>query len=337
MHRLRLISNPAPMKLHDLSRKLSEFFQLGLGMVAVFILAAAGCASLAGQTVPASDLDSPLPEPPQPKLHVHEKSKVGPCQVIHVEQQAGSAMAAGAAEHAIADAGLEVIPHGRESSELAQAANLPPCPPQPIIDWFARFLNGPEVKPLTPAEKGRLAIRNVLDPFNAITIVGQSAITIAADSHTAYGPGFTGFAKNIGVSYSQDMTGEFLGTFLIPSIFRQDPHYHRMPHASIPRRFLHAITDVVWAQGDNGRGMPNYANLIGFAGADEIGNLYVPGRQTDLPATAARYGIGLGTAPIDNFITEFLPDLARRIHVRVVLVQRIIDQVARTEGGTGTQ
>jgi hypothetical protein len=41
----------------------------------------------------------------------------------------------------------------------------------------------------------------------------------------------------------------------------------------------------------------------------------------------------MATAPIDNFVTEFVPDVARRIHVRVVLIQRIIDQVAK--GGSG--
>ena len=93
---------------------------------------------------------------------------------------------------------------------------------------------------------------------------------------------------------------------------------------------------MVWTQGDNGKGMPNYANLVGFAIDDEIGNLYVPGRQTDLPASAARYVIGLATAPTDNFVTEFLPDVARHIHVQVVVIQRIINQVAKTDG-SGTQ
>ena len=68
----------------------------------------------------------------------------------------------------------------------------------------------------------------------------------------------------VGVSYTEDMTGEFFGTFLIPSIVHQDPHYHRMPHASIPRRILHAAAQVFWTQGDNGKGMLNYADLVGF-------------------------------------------------------------------------
>ncbi|MGB6973742.1 MAG: hypothetical protein WBD67_03565 [Terracidiphilus sp.] len=212
------------------------------------------------------------------------------------------------------------------------AVPKPAVPKPAVIDWFARFLNGPQVKPLTPKEKAHLAARNLLDPFNAITILAQSAIAVGSDSHSPYGPGMPGFARNVGVSFTQDMTGELFGTFLIPSLVRQDPHYHRMPHASIPRRIGHAIVQVVWTQGDNGRPMLNYANIGGLAIESEISDLYVPGIQTDLPSTAGRYAISLATAPVDNFITEFLPDVARHIHVRVVLVQRIINQVAKTEG-----
>ncbi len=185
---------------------------------------------------------------------------------------------------------------------------------------------------MTPKEKAHLAARNVLDPFNALTILGSSAIAVGSDADSPYGPGMKGFGRYVGVSYTQDITGEFFGTFLIPSIVHQDPHYHRMPNATIPRRIRHAITQVVWTQGDNGKGMVNYGAVVGLAIDSEISDLYVPGQQTNLPSTAERYSTGLGAAPIDNFVTEFLPDVARRIHVRVVLFQQIINQVAKTPG-----
>ena len=109
---------------------------------------------------------------------------------------------------------------------------------------------------------------------------------------------------------------------------------HHMPTASMKRRIAHCLYQVVWTQGDNGKGMVNYADLGGFAIDDAIGNLYIPGRETNVPSSARRYGAALATAPIDNFITEFVPDIARRIHVRVVIIQQIINQVARS-GGTG--
>jgi len=185
---------------------------------------------------------------------------------------------------------------------------------------------------MTRREKARLAARNVADPFNALTILGASAIAVGSDADSPYGPGMKGFGRYVGVSYAQDITGEFFGTFLIPSIVHQDPHYHRMPNANIPRRIRHAIVQVVWTQGDNGKGMMNYGALVGFAMVDEIGNFYVPGQQTNLPASGERYVTGLASAPIDNFVTEFLPDVARRIHLRVVLFQQIINQVAKAPG-----
>lgn len=208
------------------------------------------------------------------------------------------------------------------------------CPPlAPIIDWYARFINGPEVKRLTPREKAWLATRDFIDPFNALTIAGNSAIAIGANAHTAYGPGFAGWGRDMGVSLGEDGIGEFFGTFLIPSIAHQDPHYHRLPKATIKHRVAHCIYQVVWTQSDDGTGMLNYADLVGFAIDGALANLYVPGQQTDLPASASRYAIGLAAAPAENFITEFLPQIASHIHTRVVLVQRIINQVARNGGG----
>jgi hypothetical protein len=196
------------------------------------------------------------------------------------------------------------------------------------------FVNGPQDKPLTPKDKAWLAVRNVADPFNNITILGEAAISVASDPHSVYGPGMPGYARYVGVSYTQDLIGEFFGTFLIPSVAHQDPHYHRMPNASIARRIEHATLQVVWTQGDNRKGMPNYANIVGFAIDDGIANLYVPGRQTSPGATGSRYFIGIATAPIGNYITEFVPDFARHIHVQIVILQRIINQVARSEGGS---
>lgn len=234
-----------------------------------------------------------------------------------------------AAQAATSAAG--VVNPASASPSAAPAADQVSCPPYvPLINWYARFLSGPQAMRMTPKQKAWLAVRDVADPFNAVTILGSSAIAVGSNAHSAYGPGMMGFERYVGVSYSQDLTGEFFGTFLIPSIVHQDPHYHRLPQATMKRRIAHCLYQVLWTQGDNGKGMVNYADVVGFAIDDEIGNLYVPSRRTNLPSSAERYGTGLATAPIENFVTEFLPDIARRIHVRVVLIQQIINQVAKT-------
>lgn len=290
---------------------------------------AATCSVLAS---PAQTQTAPqLPDAPSPRHFTSAPlSSAGPCQV----RNAGGNVAAIGTAEALYHAGFGDVDAHLTNQPFRMSV---PCPLYvPIVNWYTRFANGPQVKPLTPREKGWLAIRNVSDPFNAVTILGTSGIGIAADSHSPYGPGFPGFGKSVGVAYAQDMTGEFFGTFLIPSVMHQDPHYHREPDASILRRAIHCATQIFWTQGDNGKSMINYADLVGFAIDDEVSNLYVPGRETNLPASAQRYAIGLALAPTDNLITEFVPDLARRIHIRVIFIQRIINQVAKTDGPGGS-
>lgn len=281
---------------------------------------------------PDADPAGALPDAPTPQSGAQTKPKpepqpLDPCDV----RNAGATMASTAAVRA-----ATITLEGGNAPAHPRVADTVVCiPHMPMIDWYARFLNGPQVKALSPLQKAHLAARNLLDPFNLLTIFGEAAISVAANSHSPYGPGMKGWARNSGVSFTQDMTGEFFGTFLIPSIVHQDPHYHRLPKASLKRRIAHAVYQIAWTQGDNGKGMLNYADLLGFAIDDQISNLYVPDRQTDARATASRYGIGLATAPIDNFITEFLPDVASHIHVQIVVIQRIINQVAKTDQATG--
>jgi hypothetical protein len=296
---------------------------LRLARLAVFLAALLLPARLGWAGQAESPKPGPaVPETPQPQLPARAKSTViEPC---HIKRDGAAVVEAGAAAAMAADPA-----HPAVDRSLRPA----PCPPlEPLIDWYARFIDGPQVKPLKPKEKAWLAVRNIADPFNAVTILGLSGIAVASDSHSPYGPGMPGFGRYVGVSYTEDITGEFFGTFVIPSLVHQDPHYHRMPDATIKRRIAHAIYQVVWTQGDNGREMVNYANLGGFAINAEISNFYVPGQETSLRAGAERYGTGLATAPVENFINEFLPDIARRIHVRVVMFQRIINQVARAGG-----
>jgi len=201
-----------------------------------------------------------------------------------------------------------------------------PCVEAP--DPYTRFLNSSRPLPLSAAQKAHLALRNVTDPGNLATITYTAAYTIATNSHTAYGPGWRGFTRNTRYSFSQDATGEFFGTFLIPALAHEDPHYHRMPRANIPRRVLHAVSRTIIAQSDTGSPMPNFSTLLTYPIAAEIGNLYVPGVHGNGPSTVDRILTGYATDPVDNLITEFLPDVARRIHVHVIFVQRILNQIS---------
>jgi hypothetical protein len=203
---------------------------------------------------------------------------------------------------------------------------------KPNIPNFSRFLDSTAPQPLTPRQKFTLARKDVTDPYNLLTIGFVSAWSIGTDSHTAYGPGMPGYARNVGVSFTQDLTGEFFSTFLIPSLAHQDPRYHRWPNRSVSQRILHVVDSVVISHSDEGAPMFNYATVFGTISSQALGNLYVPGRNHSWATSTARVATSLATDPIGNVITEFLPDVSRRINVQVVFVQRIINRIAIAEG-----
>jgi len=211
-------------------------------------------------------------------------------------------------------------------SGAAATSSGQPCPRR--TNFFKRFLDSPTPVPLTPKQKAELAIHNLTYWGNLVTITGTAAFSVGIDAHNAYGPGFKGLGRDTGYSLVQDATGEFFGTFLIPSLTGEDGRYHRMPNASIPRRLVHVLSRTIIAQTDDGRPMPNYATLLTNPICAEISNLYVPGLSTNGPSTVERIAIGYATDPIDNLITEFLPDVASHIHVHDIVVQRLINRVA---------
>ncbi len=208
-----------------------------------------------------------------------------------------------------------------------------PCPPEPNRSPYQRFLNSLDPLPLSSRQKGLLAIRDVVDPANLFTITANAAFTVGIDPHTGYGPGGKGFGRDIGYSLVQDATGEFFSTFVIDSLIHEDPHYHRSPRATVPRRFLHAVSHTVISQHDDGRRMVNYSTLLTYPISAEIANLYVPGVHGNAPSTVTRVATGLASDPIDNLITEFLPDFANRFHIRIIFVQQLLNNIASERPG----
>ncbi len=209
--------------------------------------------------------------------------------------------------------------------------------PAQSSERYHRFANSSEPIPLTPKQKFHLAAKNVYDPFNLLSIAFFSGLDVASNSHGAYGPGMAGFGREFGTTLTENINGEFWGTFVMASLTHQDPHYHRMPNATIQRRILHCITAVVWAQSDHGRPMPNFVEIGGYSVAASINNLYVPYKSTNVQSTVERVTVAMALDPIGNAVTEFLPDVARRLNIRVVFVQQIINKVAAIETGNNPE
>jgi len=158
---------------------------------------------------------------------------------------------------------------------------------------------------------------------------------VESDSHGVYGPGFNGIAKDSGVNFTENMAGEFFGTFMVCSLAHQNPHYHREPYMPIRHRILHAIVQIAWTQSDTGRPMFNYANFIGGIATAVVSNTFVPGPgQQGWGNTSRNLALAFASSPSGNLVTEFLPDIASHVNLHVVIFQRILNSVTAEDGGT---
>jgi hypothetical protein len=98
---------------------------------------------------------------------------------------------------------------------------------------------------------------------------------------------------------------------------------------------VYSISRTLISRSDSGKSMPNYATLLNYPIGAELANFYVPGIQTNAASTVARIFTGYGLDPANNLLNEFLPDVASRVHVRIIFVQRILNNVA-SGNNTGT-
>jgi hypothetical protein len=179
---------------------------------------------------------------------------------------------------------------------------------QRILDFFPNFYVSyiPDPVPLDPKQKFELAWKTVIDPVSLV-LNGVTAGAQQADNTYSWGQGTQGYAKRYAAAYGTFMTGTFLGSAILPILFKQDPRYFYKGTGSIHSRAGYAIANAVICKGDNHRWQPNYSAILGGIAAGGISNLYYPAvNRSGAGLTFEGAAIGTGIAAISNLLQEFL-------------------------------
>jgi len=134
----------------------------------------------------------------------------------------------------------------------------------------------PAAVPLHPKQKFELAWRATIDPITVGLNAAFAGIEQATNAFSGYGQGAQGYGKRFGASYATSVTSTFIGSAILPSLFKQDPRYFYKATGSRRSRFFYAIANSVICKGDNGHWQANYSYLLGSLAAGGISNLYYP-------------------------------------------------------------
>ena len=165
--------------------------------------------------------------------------------------------------------------------------------------------------PVTPVatlrtkQKFEMAYRKTFDPSFLI----ESGIFAGFDQIANYGPqygsGAGPFAQRFGYNAANLATTFLFTDAVLPTVFRQDPRYFRKGSGSFESRLWWWFRSELVAYTDQGKQMPNIANMLGFGMSTALSNAYSPDSSITFPKTMERYGVKVGVSFGLNIMREF--------------------------------
>ncbi|MEO8128539.1 MAG: hypothetical protein ABI822_15670 [Bryobacteraceae bacterium] len=169
-----------------------------------------------------------------------------------------------------------------------------------------------EYKPLTTREKFNIARSDSFDWPNYFLLAGYAVQSQVLSGGFQHNGGTSGFAKYYARSLGDQIIGSYITEAILPSVFHEDPRFFRIGTGSILHRVSYASSRILITRVDNGHNRFNISEIAGNASIVALTSLYYPNSRSWNEASE-RLGMQLGNDVISNLITEFWPDIKRRL------------------------
>jgi len=201
------------------------------------------------------------------------------------------------------------------------APPIAPAHPQPgtvdkrlfgvIPNYRADQLQG-VYKPISTREKFLIARGDSFDWPNYFLLVGYALQSQIASNGFKHNGGIESFGEFYARGMADQVIGSYFTEAILPSLLHEDPRFFRLGIGSVWRRAYYAATRVFVTRLDNGGSSFNVSEVVGNMGVVAVTTFYYPNSQSASEAVE-RYGMALGNDAISNLLTEFWPDIKRRI------------------------
>jgi hypothetical protein len=166
-------------------------------------------------------------------------------------------------------------------------------------------------QPIAAKEKFNIALKDSVDYpvyFTTAFFAGISALQGSDDE--VYGGGVKGFAHRVGISYADQVVGNFFPEAIVPSIFHLDPRYFRKGTGTIKGRLWYAVNRIFVCRNDNGNLSFNANELVGNTLAASVAMSYHVHERTAGDA-AEQFSTYIESDMAGQVIKEFWPDVKR--------------------------
>lgn len=166
--------------------------------------------------------------------------------------------------------------------------------------------------PISTAGKFAIARSDSFDWPNYFLLAGYALQSQVAEGGFKHSGGLNGFGRYYSRSVADQIIGSYVTEAILPTLFHEDPRFFRLGAGPIWYRAYNATTRVFVTKKDNGSTGFYYSEMLGNIGVTAIGNIYYPNSRS-FSAGAERYGMAIGNDMISNLLTEFWPDIKRRL------------------------
>jgi hypothetical protein len=167
-------------------------------------------------------------------------------------------------------------------------------------------------KPLTTREKYHIAFEDSFDWPNFFLLAGYAAQSQIAAGGFHHNGGLPVFGEYYARGFSDQIIGSYVTDAILPSLLHDDPRYFRLGNGTLWRRTYYAASRIFVTRRDNGTSRFNITEIAGNIGVDAITTWYYPDSQSASEGLE-RFGMQLGNDAISNILTEFWPDIKRRL------------------------
>lgn len=166
-------------------------------------------------------------------------------------------------------------------------------------------VRGDNPRPLLPGDKFRLFAADSTHPYQFAVSSAVAGLSMIDRENRGFGQGGEGFAKRFGAAMADESSSNFFGTFLFPTVFRQDPRYFRRETGTSGQRIGYAISRVVITGSNEGRSQFNASKVLGILCSGALANAYYPESERTVGRTFTTIGLNFATTAGLNILKEF--------------------------------
>lgn len=169
--------------------------------------------------------------------------------------------------------------------------------------------------PLTAKQKFQLFLNQSSAPPQILSSLASAGISQARNTLPGYGQGSSGYGDRFGSSLATGASSHLFGTFLLPTLLRDDPRFFVRYGGRWYVRVGWALRRVVVTRTDAGGSRFNVPGTLGPLMAEGLANVYLPQAERTAGKTFQRFGIRIGFTAANSFVKEYWPSIVKGLRI----------------------